>query len=431
QLKPPLFSRVISGPGSSLGGGGGESLFSFALEQWANLMNASDYDQILERLTPVRIDEAVRAAYSELLQPTGFLQKNTLLADPLGFRELILPRLVSLNPVGKARIVDGHFLSQDGRETMLILETPVAITDFNGAKALLAELERVLAEVVPVGVEAIILSGHIYTVANATAIQRDMKVVISASLFALVLIFSIFMRQWRALFVFLIPVVIMGPALALTSLIDGSVSAITIGFGAVLLGVTIDYGLHLYFSLADRSRPAGAIVISLAPPLLGAGLTTIGAFSAQLFSALPGQRQLALFAIFGVVLALALALLLLPHFLRSESEDESLNSATYLGQGGAKARLLGRNKRADRLVVLVWFLCLLFMLGSAFKVECVGDLRQINLVPESLKKAENSLKSVWGEVRGRALVFAEGDNFAEALQVNEQLYTALRNEFTA
>ena len=62
------------------------------------------------------------------------------------------------------------------------------------------------------------------------------------------------MRRRRALLVFLLPIVILGPALALTGLVDGSVSAITIGFGAVLLGVTIDYGLHVYFSLADLKR---------------------------------------------------------------------------------------------------------------------------------------------------------------------------------
>jgi len=111
----------------------------------------------------------------------------------------------------------------------------------------------------------------------------------------------------------------MGPALALTGWVGGSLSAITVGFGAVLLGVGVDYGLHLYFALRAADQSAAKTVARLAGPLLGAGLTTVGAFAVQLFSSLPGQRQLALFAGVGVLLALLLALLVLPHFLGSGS----------------------------------------------------------------------------------------------------------------
>ncbi|HIE07630.1 MAG TPA: hypothetical protein EYP64_06265, partial [Desulfarculaceae bacterium] len=413
RLKPPFFSRVVRGPE-----GDAARFFSFALEQWPNLLRAEDYDLIRKRLSPSKVEAALREVYDNLLQPTGFLQKKMLLADPLKFRDLMFPRLISLNPLGRARVVEGHFFSVDGRETMLLIETPVAITDFNGAKALLSELDRVLDEEVPAGVVAIVLSGHLYTVANATAIQRDMVIVVGASLISLLLIFLIFMRERQAVLVFLLPVLIIGPALTLTGLVDGSVSAITIGFGAVLLGVTIDYGLHLYFALKSGTQPRLLTVTALAPPLLGAALTTVGAFSAQLFSALPGQRQLALFAIFGIILALTAALLVLPNFLHFNSSRVE------------KIRPWHRS-RHPRTIILFWTLAMAFFLISAFKVNCVGDLRRINLVPESLSAAEKSLQSVWGEVRGRALVFAEGQTPEEALQVNEKLYTVLRSDFAA
>jgi len=138
----------------------------------------------------------------------------------------------------------------------------------------------------------------------------------------------------------------------------------------------------------------------------------------QLFSALPGQRQLALFAIFGILLALTIALLVLPNFLHfAVGRDEMVKSQ--------------RRSRHPRVVLFFWIFAMGLLLMSAFKVNCVGDLRRVNLVPESLRAAEKSLKSVWGEVRGRALVFAEGQTLEEALQVNEKLYTVLRGEFAA
>jgi len=98
-----------------------------------------------------------------------------------------------------------------------------------------------------------------------------------------------------------------------------------------------------------------------------------------------------------------LALLLLPHFLS--------------GKPAAAVRVLPyRRSRRPRLVLATWSLAMLVLAVMAFKINCVGDLRQVNLVPESLQTAENSLKSVWGEVRSRALVFAQGDTLEEALQ---------------
>ncbi len=420
RLQPPLFTRVVGGPGT----GGGNSLVTFALTQWANLLNEKDYGQIRARLTADRIEAALHKVYLKLLQPTGFLQKEMILADPLEFRNLVFPRLASLNPIGKARVVDGHFLSEDGCETLLLLETPIEITDFKGSQRLLQELDTVVKEVVPVGIEVMPISGHAYTVVNATAIQRDMVVVVSASLVSLALVFMVFMRRRRALLVFFLPVAILGPALALTGLIDGSISAITVGFGAVLLGVTIDYGLHLYFALQNHKKRPGLIVASLAAPLLGAGLTTIGAFSAQLFSSLPGQRQLALFAIFGVLLALIISLFVLPHFLLSKERATKLSPRLL-----EKAALRYRGRSAW-IIVVVWALFSGLAAWSAVGVRCVGDLREVNLVPQSLRQAENELKSVWGEVRGRALIFAQGGNLEEALQINDRLYSFLRQEFT-
>jgi predicted exporter len=410
RLKAPLFSQVIYGPS-----GDSRRLFDFALKQWPNLMSETDYASIRKRLTPKQIETALHRTYNEFLQPTGFLQKNMLLADPLRFRELLFARLASLNPLGSARVVNGHFLSKDGRETMLLIETPVPITNFKGARTLLAELNRVLKQEVPDNITATVLSGHLYTVANATAIQKDMVVVIGASLAALLLLFFIFMREYRALSVFLLPVIVLGPALALTGLIDGSISAITIGFGAVLLGIAIDYGLHIYFAFKSGTRSPAATLQIMTPPLLGAALTTIGAFSVQLLSALPGQRQLALFAICGIILALLLALFVLPHLLHFNLVDNT-ECKSY------------RQIRHPRQTVALWLIVMALLLSVSLRVDCSGDLRQVNLVPESLRQAEKSLKSVWGEVRGRALVFARGETLEKALQANENLYRVLRLE---
>jgi len=197
RLRPPLFTRVLGGPGE----GRESALLAFAGSQWANLFNAADYAEIEARLSGPALSEALGRARWELLQPTGFLQKEMILSDPLALRELLFRRLSGLNPVARGRLLQGRFLSADGRETLLFLETPVPLTDYAGSLRLYRELERQSAAL-PEGLTATAGIGHRYTIANAGAIQRDMVVVLGASLAALSLIFLVFLRSCRALLVF-------------------------------------------------------------------------------------------------------------------------------------------------------------------------------------------------------------------------------------
>jgi predicted exporter len=426
KLHPPLFRRVITGPKIDPAN---PDLVAIGY-QWANLMTAADLDEVSRKITPAAVNQALDEARQKLLQPLSFLQKDLIRADPLNFRSLIYAKLRSLNPIGGSDFAGGHFLSRDGRNSLLIIETPVEITDYKGSERLIRALDEAIAATVPGTIRATAISGHFYTVANARAIKADMLKVISASLLALGLIYLIFLRSRRGLLVFFLPLGVVGPALALTAAIQGSISAITVGFGAVLLGVTIDYALHPYFALAaapDRISTK-KLVANLSPPIIGAGATTIGAFSTQLFSSLPGQRQLALFAIIGVLLALSTALLILPHFLRrKKAESETQAGAGDSGRTSDKTL----KKAPSPIIIIVWIVLLTACGWSAGKLKYAGDLRQLNLVPEKLRQTESDFHVTWGGVRNRALIFTTGPDRQAARASNDRLYEGLRQHFTA
>ena len=422
ELKPPLFQHVITGPEVEPG----PELLAIGYH-WDNLMTSADLEKLSHLTTDKAIARALARARQTLLGPISFFQKERIRSDPLNFSSLIFVKLRSLNPIGGADLVKNHFLSRDGRNTLLIIETPVEITDYNGSEKLLRNLNQILEKVVPKNIRAMALSGHFYTVANARSIKRDMLVVISASLLALVLIFLVFLRTPQGLIVFFLPLIVVGPALALTAWIQGSVSAITVGFGAVLLGVTIDYALHPYFALSATPRETSTrqLISSLSPPILGAGITTIGAFSTQLFSSLPGQRQLALFAIAGVLLALFISLLLLPHFLRTRK----LESAAPTSGNNRLAPISGTTQRSP-IIIILWAVAMAVCAWSATGLKYSGDLRRLNLAPEKLRQTEAEFKKTWNGVRQRSLIFISGPDRESALRQNDDLYTHLCRHFS-
>ncbi|BCR03188.1 membrane protein [Desulfuromonas versatilis] len=406
-LDPRLFPQVVSGPREQLQ----QRMLPWLLAALPNLADEEDLALLRAGLDEAGVRERLQQSYRSLLGPEGWALKGLIRQDPLGLHRLALEKLRHLNLVPGARLADGHFLSPDGKSALLVAETPVPMTDSAGAEQLLAAFEQAI-RVLPEGVEASLVSGHRYTAANARAIQADLWLILSCSTLALVLLFLIFLRSLRAVFVFLVPVSVVCLAAVAVGLVYPEVSAVTIGFGAVLLGIAVDFGLHVYFALRRGGAEPAAILGAVAKPVTFGALTTVAAFAVLLFSDLPGQRQLAVFSITGILAALLLALLVLPHLLR-------------VGAAAPEPPRKEGGQRAGRWILALWLLLLAAAGWQATRVTIDGDLRAMSLTPPALAADEAKLQQTWGQVRGRAMVWSLGADLEQALAVNRQIFQRL------
>ena len=116
----------------------------------------------------------------------------------------------------------------------------------------------------------------------------------------------------EVIFVFLTPICVLCIAAAGVSVLYRNVSAVTIGFGAVLLGVSVDFAIHVYFALRSAASNPSDAIAQVSRPIVFCALTTLGAFGVLSFSSLPVQRELAVFSIIGISVALILSLIPLP-----------------------------------------------------------------------------------------------------------------------
>jgi len=414
ELDPALFGKVSSGPESTLQ----QRLLPWILEALPVLLTPEELAQLAAELEQNGVKKRLEENYAKLLAPEGWALKKLIRRDPLGLYKHGLDKLRYLNLIPEMRLVKGHFVSSDGNNALLLAEPPVAITDSAGAKKL-EEAFRLAADKLPEGVHATLISGHRYTLANAEAIQGDLWLILSASSIAILLLFLIFLRSLRALFVFLIPVAVVCIATLTVALVFPSVSAITVGFGAVLLGITIDFGLHVYFALRHGDSSATRRLRGVVRPVLFGGLTTLAAFTVLLGSDLPGQRQLAVFSITGIGVALVLALWLLPHLVPVGSAPELAVPPRHGQQGRRRWLLAG------------WLLVMVLGFSQLGNLSFNGDLRSMSLVPEELASAEQQLRGTWGDFRGLAMVWSEGENKEESLALNFRLFEWLREHYPA
>ena len=271
-LDPRLFSRVASGPGAGLQ----QRLLPWLLAALPDLASEADLAALRKDLSGDGVRKRLRRAYEELLGPEGWALKDVIRRDPLDLRRLALAKLRFVNLVPQVRLAGDRFVSADGRSALVLAETPVSVTDAAGAQAIetaFAKARRML----PPGVSATLICAHRYTLANAKAIQGDLWRILSASSLALVLLFVVLLRSLRSIWVFLIPPAVLAVSGVAVLLVYGSVSAITVGFGAVLLGITVDFGIPVYYALRSGEAKRRMRVSISARFASGSGAASISA----------------------------------------------------------------------------------------------------------------------------------------------------------
>lgn len=381
-------------------------VMDFLLANAPNLVGEADRSRMKALLTPEAIAASLSRAKQELATPQGMAMKNVIRHDPLGLRFILFPRLRTYQNMSNATVSGGYLFSQDYRAILLTGRGNVAMTDADGAKRLVESVDSIRTKL-PDNMTASLIGGLAYTHANATTIKRDILVVSSVSLCGLGLIFLLFFRTARVAGVFIAPLIALGAAMGGMGLFHGEVSAIVIGFGSVLIGISIDFSMHVYFALAKHQGSPGEAVQATFKPIMSCALTSCTAFAALYFSGMAGINQLATFAICGLVVAALFSLLVLPHM---------AGKATFVGKSTPSKSTTQRPGAA--LGLLTCFLAAALWFGMSIQLD--PDLRSIGYEPDDIRQAEQEFKTTWGDMRDKGVIFAKGATLDDALANSER-----------
>ena len=351
----------------------------------------------------------------------GIKVVDTFRSDPFGFDELVLRRFEKLNSgfAGKSD-ADGRILSADGRLAVILLESDVPSSNTGRGRELMSAMDAALAEL-PDGVTPHVIGAHRSSVDNAEVLKTDMHLTIATSVIAVLLLFIVAFRAVSPILIALLSVGF-GFSLALGSQgwIHGELSAITAGFGGVLLGISVDYAVHLlttYSSLdGDRESRARLALRHVGRPGFVAMLTTVLAISVLRFSEFDGLHQLAEMAIAGIAGSLVFAFTAGPQLLRKMGPKSQAASALSAAIGA-----LQRTRRRFRWPVLC-IVGLVTVVLAAFlpSVGFDGDVTNLDGKSEQTRAAEKLVAQTFGqETLSRTLVVIGGNDLEEALRQND------------
>lgn len=397
-------------------------LFDFVSAHLPFYLNNKDYEEMNALLTEKNVSEKVEGAYRSIISPSGLVTTQMIRSDPFGFDFMALGKFRQIQSGNNFKLDNGYLMHESGKNLFVVI-TPKATANETSQNKLLIDglnqsIQKLNHQFSNQKIHAEYFGATPVSVANADRIKSDILLTISISLVLLFLLFFYFYRKFHIPFIILIPAVF-GSLLGIAVLyfLKGNISAISIGIGSVLLGLTLDYSLHIlshYRSTGDVQK----LFKSTVKPLLICAVFTAADFLCLLFLKSDVLKDLGVFAAVSVLGAAFFALVFIPQVYTPNQEIQAKQNTVI---DKLAAYDFSKNKYGLAFPVVL-------ILISLFTYKNVGfenDLNKLNYMPEDLQKAESNLDKLNNYSSKTIYLAAYGKTFSEALQANSKISNKL------
>ena len=269
-------------------------------------------------LTREHFVQQMQQNHDDLQGEFGEMFPELIELDPMGMRNVLAEQMKSVLSGGTYQVLDNHFFVPDSTVCLAFLTPRFSSTNTGQGSALFDRLNTVIEQLkashpdVEISYHGLPASGY----CNSTQIKHDLTTTIAGALVLVLIFLLVCFRRWDSIPLLLLPVVF-GTLFGLTMMywLKGEFSLLALGIGGVVLGVALNYVLHVMTHHRYVSDPEQLLRDQVKPVLLGC-ITTIGSFSGLLFIHTDLLRDFGLFAAFAILGATLFSLIWLPHMLK-------------------------------------------------------------------------------------------------------------------
>jgi len=350
----------------------------------------SDYSSFDSLLTPQRVDKYLGNCLESLASPNGIFIKKTLVYDPLGFSLPSLNRLKQLGEATNYDLSDGYFISKKQNSLVIIIEPANSINETGKNTILINKIESTISSLLSRNefqtINCSYFGSTAIAVSNAKQIQKDTYLTVAVLIISILVLSLVFFRKKRTIILIFLPIIFgLVFAMALVSIIKPSISLIAIGASSVLLGIAVNYPLHLlthYLHEKDLRNVIGNMVV----PMTIGSATTIGGFLCLLFVKSEILNDFGLLGAFSLLGAAIFSLIFLPHLI---GNIKSKSSKNYLEK--VLDRVSGYQIDTKKWVLIAIAAITPVLFYYCGKVDFDSDLYHLNYMSPKLISAEKEL----------------------------------------
>ncbi|MDR2709451.1 MAG: MMPL family transporter [Elusimicrobiota bacterium] len=379
-----------------------------------NLWNAQSAKEVSNILTPKEIKQRFNQSIDNLFSGLGMFYSGISKNDPLNLLEFFTSKLNVLNFIGQNLQSENN--AGDKNYQLLIYDYKDFL-NLSKAKAL-KDFFVNFSKTLPQNLQVFYIGSPRYTSQNDEMIRRDVFWVSIVSIALMILMFIFLLKDKKALFIYFAPLIVIVISAVITQKIFGALSIMTLGFGGVLMGLSVDYLVYIYFAIITSSRKDKFNVVrKMFKPIFASAITSIITFLLLFFSAIGIFKQVAVFCAIGLSLAMLIAFLIAPFIFKGEGGREGKNDILNNVSNKYLSKCL--SKRNAKILLTVIFLLAAISLNF---LKTNTSLEALNAQSKQLKAD----RKIFDEITGASfdtnkMLFVFGDTREEALRNNELL----------
>ena len=407
NLQPAIDAGYIESVTEGIDQMAMEKCIDFIYSYLPIFLTDDDYARMADAVTETNIEKSVVNAYSMLTSASGMVIGDVIMQDPLNIGSHLLQQFAQFDANVQYELYADRIFTKDMSAMLMFIDPAYGMGNTGENEHLVELLDRAanVASTDSTGITCI--GGPIVAVYNARQIKQDTTITLGiAFLIILLVIFLSFRNKWS------IPLIIVPPifgalfALAAVWVIQGNISAIAIGAGAVVLGVALSYSIH-FISHINHTNDPRQVIADLASPLTIGCLTTIGAFAALMFTSSALLHDIGLFGVFVLIGTTLCCLIFLPHFIGKFDNKKHSRLLSFIERGNAYS--YEDNKWIVLFFGVLTVVCLFFYNDVQFDTDMSG----LNYMPADIEQTELKISETAGDNAKNIYIVSSADNLAD------------------
>jgi predicted exporter len=375
-----------------------------------------------EALAKTSPDALAESALAALYGPMGAPRLTEWRNDPLG----LWPQWWQSQAAASGMTLDGDGLLQAEGRHWAVMQYTLKGSAFrlDGERHLQDVLDGATTAAKTAVPDLRVLKAGVPLHAESAAVQanREVNTIGWGSLAAVLLLVWLAFRSLRPLLLVALSLLVgCAVALTVTVLVFGKVHLLTLIFGASLVGVAEDYGIHWFASRQGvASERRWSLLRHLLPGLWLALLTSAMAYLALGLAPFPGLRQMALFSVVGLSAAFLTVIFGFPWL--DGGQVRTTGFSRWLGGTLARWPRLATRRAGIVLAVVV----LVIAVPGLLRVQGNDDLRGLQSSPPELIAQQRDVGRLLGMPSPAQFFLVQGRDAEQVLQREEQLVARLR-----
>lgn len=329
---------------------------------------------------------------------------------------------------GKAGKLGAHdfFQSDDGKFFVVQIKPKISNTNIKQARKLRDDLQLIIKNSEPEKIHSSIkttLGGTFVNRLNEyDGIIRDIKSTALFSMLGVILLICIYFRQTISIFFIVLPLFMgLSWTFAITQMAIKSLNLVTAFLFAILFGLGIDFGIHMFQRYIEGRHQGLSKESSLIEVMKNTGkaclisaVTTAAAFYGLMICDFKGFSEFGLIAGTGTMLTFLSAFLVFPAMMLAGEKLKLIKIKLPLGQSSMKSSRSSLNLSPLILIVCVAVTLVSF---SAFKnIKFEYDFSQLRIRNSQNEEAKEKYYQVFNESQTPAVVIASSEKELNAIE---------------